>query len=127
MKQSMTFVATAAAIVVGGVLVTWPFLGEGASRAVLGAGVLVLGTQLPMHFLLKRWRSRNDRFMAAVGAGFLGRVAVLALAIVVFVVPGRVAAGPFLLALGGFLVALLFAESYLEHLRIRREVVVGKP
>ena len=123
----MTFIVTAVGIVAVGVLATWPFLAQGEPRVVMGAGILVLGTQLPMHFLLKRWRSRNDRFMAAIGAGFLGRVVVLALAIVFFVVPGRVAPAPFLLAMGGFLVALLFAESYFEHRRVRRERVVGKP
>lgn len=123
----MTFIVAAIGIVAAGVLATWPFLAGEAPRAVMGAGVLVLGTQLPMHFLLKRWRSRNDRFVAAIGAGFAGRVAIVALAMVVFVVPGRVPAGPFLLALGGFLVALLFAESYFEHQRLRREVVAEKP
>ena len=123
----MTFIVTAVGIVAVGVLATWPFLAEGARRAVVGAGILVLGTQLPLHFLLKGWRNRNDRFIAAIVAGFAGRVAVLALAIVVFVMPGRVPPGPFLLALGGFLVALLFAESYFEHHRIRGGMAVEKP
>lgn len=115
----MTFVATAAVIVVGGVLVSWPFLAEGARRAVLGAGILALGTQLPAHFLLKGWRTRNDRIFAAIGAGFAARVAVVVLGVLFFVVPGRTEPTPFLLALGGFLVALLLAESCLEHQRLR--------
>lgn len=118
----MTFVATAAAIVVGGVLVTWPFLGEGARQAVLGAGVLALVTQLPTHFLLKGWRTRNDRIFAAIGAGFAARVAVVVLGVLLFVVPGRAQPAPFLLSLGGFLVAVLLAESFLEHRRLRGDV-----
>ena len=115
----MTFVATAAAIVVGGVLVTWPFLDEGVRQAVLGGGILTLGTQLPTHFLLKGWRTRNDRVFAAIGAGFAARVAVVVLGVLLFVVPGRVQPAPFLLSLGGFLVAVLLAESCLEHRRLR--------
>ncbi len=115
----MTFVATAAAIVAGGVLVTWPFLAEGARQAVLGAGILTLGTQLPTHFLLKGWRIRNDRIFAAIGAGFAARVAVVVLGVLLFVVPGRAQPAPFLLSLGGFLVAVLLAESCLEHRRLR--------
>ena len=115
----MTFVATAAAIVVGGVLVTWPLLAEGARQAVLGAGVLALVTQLPTHFLLKGWRTRNDRVFAAIGAGFAARVAVVVLGVLLFVVPGRAQPAPFLLSLGGFLVAVLLAESFLEHRRLR--------
>ncbi len=123
----MTFVATAAAIVVGGVLVTWPFLAEGARQAVLGAGVLTLGTQLPTHFLLKGWRTRNDRVFAAIGAGFAARVAVVVLGVLLFVVPGRVQPVPFLLSLGGFLVSVLLAESCLEHRRLRAGAAPAKP
>ncbi len=117
----MTFVATAAAIVLGGVLATWPFLAEGARQAVAGAGILTLGTQLPTHYLLKRWRMRNDRFFAAIGTGFAVRVAVVVLGVLLFVVPGRAEPAPFLLSLGGFLVAVLLAESCLEHLRLRAD------
>ena len=127
MKQSMTFVATSAAIVVGGALATWPFLTDGARRAVLGAGILTLGTQLPTHFLLKGWRTRNDRFLAAIAAGFAARVLVLALAVVFFVIPGRTEPLPFLLSLGAFLLALVFAESFIEHRRLRGESLPAKP
>ena len=119
MKQSMTFVATAAAIVVGGALATWPFLTQGARRAVLGAGILTLGAQLPTHFLLRGWRRRNDRFLAAIAAGFAARVLVLVLAVVFLVVPGRTEPLPFLLSLGAFLLTLVFAESFIEHRRAR--------
>ena len=127
MKPSLTFVAASTSVVIAGTISTWPFLAVAAQRAVLGAGLLVLGTQLPMHFLLKRWRNRNDRFIAAIGLGFAGRVAFLALAVVLFVIPGRVPPAPFLLALGGFLVAVLFTEAVIEHRRIRSGAAVAKP
>lgn len=121
MKQSMTFVATAAAIVVGGVLATRPFLAEGARQAVLAAGFLALGTQIPAYFLLKGWRTRSDRFLAAIGAGFAVRVAVVVLGVLLFLVPGRAEPAPFLLSLGAFLVAVLLAESCLEYRRLRAD------
>ena len=127
MKRSMTFVATAAGVVLAGSFVSWPFLDVEARGAIVASALLALGTQIPMYFLLKGWRSRNDRFLAAIGLAFAGRVAVLAAAIFIFVVPGRVPAAPFLVALGGFLVAILFAESYLESRRVRSGVVTARP
>ncbi len=110
--------AIAAALVVLGTLAGSAFAGE-ARAAVAAAGLLVLATQIPLHFALKKWRERNDRFVAAIVAGFAVRVAVLGAAVVVFVIPGRVAAAPFLLALAGFMVALLTAEAALESRRLR--------
>ena len=118
----MTFVATAAAIVIGGGARDLAFSSlRGARQAVVGAGILTLGTQLPTHYLLKHWRTRNDRFFAAIGTGFAVRVAVVVLGVLLFVVPGRAEPAPFLLSLGGFLVAVLLAESCLEHLRLRAD------
>ena len=127
MKSMMLFVAASVCIVAVGASVAFPFLAEGARRAVLGAGVLALGTQIPAHLLLRSWRSRNDRFLAAIALGFAGRVAVLAVAIFAFVLPGRVSPAPFLVALGVFLVAILFVESYLESRRVRSGVVTARP
>ncbi|MCY4399882.1 MAG: hypothetical protein OXE96_11160 [Gemmatimonadetes bacterium] len=127
MKPSTRFVTTTTGVVFAGSTVSWPFLAGDARGAVLASALLALGTQIPMYFLLKGWRSRNDRFLAAIGLAFAGRVAVLAAAIFIFVVPGRVPAAPFLLALGGFLVAILFAESILESRRIRSGVAVVRP
>ncbi len=119
MKRSKTFVAVSSATVLAGALATRTFLNADASSAVLVAGLTVLVTQLPLHFLLRTWRERNDRFMAAIVVGFVVRVGVLAGGVVLFVIPGRTVAAPFLLALGGFLVAVLIAESVLESGRLR--------
>lgn len=61
--------------------------------------------------------------MAAIVAGFAARVAILAAAVVVFVIPGRVAAAPFLLALVGFMVVVLIAEAAIESRRLRARSV----
>lgn len=118
MKQSRTFVATAVGLVVAGILAAWPLGDDDARMAVLGAGILALGTQLPAHFLFRGWKDRNDRFLAAVGAGFVIRLLIVGLGVLLFVVPGRVEPLPFILALGGFLVAVVFAEAFFEHRRL---------
>jgi len=115
MKRSLPFVASAATIVSAGALLSWPFLSESGRHAVTVAGLLVLGTQIPLHLAVQSWRSRNDRFVAAILVGFLSRLAVIVVGIVAFVIPGRVAPGAFLLALGALLVLTLFAESVLEQ------------
>jgi len=111
--------AASVGIVLAGAVVAGWFVEGNDRTALIAAGLLVLLTQLPLHFLLKGWRERNDRFMAAVAVGFGARVAVLAVAVAVFVVPGRVPAAPFLLALGGFMLAVLIVEATLESRRIR--------
>ena len=115
----MQFIAASVGIVAAGVLVAFPFLGEGPRRTVLGAGALALGTQIPAHLLLKSWRNRKDRFAAAVGIGFAWRVVVIVLGIVLVVLPGRAGPVSFIVSLGGFLVAILFVETWLEHRRRR--------
>ena len=126
MKPSIQFIVAVVAVVGAGVGAAFPFLQEGARRAVLGAGVLVLGTQIPQYFLLKGWRNRDDRFLAAIGTGFALRVLVLAAGIVLFVVPGRTEPAPFLVSLGAFLLAVVFAESIIEHRRLRGGSVPAK-
>jgi hypothetical protein len=117
-KQSRTFVATAVGLVVAGILVAWPLGDDGVRRAVLGAGILALGTQLPLHFLLKSWKDRNDRFLVAVVVGFVVRVLVIGLGVLLYVVSGRVEPLPFILSLGGFLIAVVFAEAFFAHRRL---------
>lgn len=118
MKQSRSFVAVSVGVVLAGTLIGSMLSGD-ARTAIVVAGLVVLVTQIPLHFLLGGWRERNDRFMAAIVAGFVVRIAVLAAAVVLFVIPGRVAGAPFLLALGGFMVVVLIAEAALESRRLR--------
>lgn len=122
MKESGSFLAVAVGVVLAGTLAGSLLTGD-IRTAFAAAGLLVLVTQLPLHFLLKRWRERNDRFMAAIVVGFAVRVAVLAAGVVLFVIPGRVAAAPFLLALGGIMVGVLIAEATLESRRLRARSV----
>ncbi len=123
MRQLGTFPAAAVAIAAAGSLATWPFLAGDAHRAVLGGAILALGTQLGTHYLLKGWRARNDRFLAASLAGFSLRVAAVIAGVLVFALPRRVEPVPFLLSLGGVMIALLVAESVLEHRRLRAATV----
>ena len=118
MKQSRSFLAVAVGIVLAGTLIGSMLSGD-ARTALVVAGLVVLVTQIPLHFLLRGWRERNDRFVAAIVAGFLVRIAVLAAAVVLFVIPGRVAGAPFLLALGGFMVVVLIVEAAHESRRLR--------
>lgn len=118
MKQSRSFLAVAVGIVLAGTLIGSMLSGD-ARTALVVAGLVVLVTQIPLHFLLRGWRERNDRFVAAIVAGFLVRIAVLAVAVVLFVIPGRVAGAPFLLALGGFMVVVLIVEAAHESRRLR--------
>ena len=121
MKESSSFLAIATGIVVAGTLAGWLLVAD-ARAAVVAGGLLVLATQIPLHILLRPWRERNDRFMAAIVVGFGVRVAVLIAAVILFVVPGRVAAAPFLITLGGLMVAVLIAEATIESRRIRAAV-----
>lgn len=121
MKPSIQFIVALVAVVAVGVGVAFPFLHDGARRAVLGAAILVLGTQIPLHLLLRGWRTRNDRLLAAIGTGFALRVLVLAAGVLFFVVPGRTEPLPFLLSLGALLLTVVFAESIIEQRRLRGE------
>ena len=127
MKPSIQFVVALVGVVAAGAGATFPLLQEGGRRAVLAAAALVVGTQIPQHFLLRAWRNRDDRFLAAIGVGFTLRVLVLVLGVVLFVVPGRTAPLPFLVSLGAFLLAVVFAESVIEHRRMRGGSAPAKP
>lgn len=123
MRRFGTYPAAAVAIVAVATLAAWPFLAGGARPAVVGGALLALATQLAAHFLLGRWRARADRFMAAILAGFGVRVAVVVASVTVFALTGWSGPVPFLLSLGGLLIALLVAESVVEHRRIRAGAV----
>ncbi len=123
--RSRSLVAASIGLVLAGILGAGLLGGDGAREAVLAAGLLVLAMQLPLHFVLRRWRERDDRFMAAIVIGFAARVGVLALGVVVFVIPDRLAAVPFLLALGAFMLLLLIAEAAVESRRVRDRAARG--
>ena len=127
MRRALPFAATAFLVVSSGVLLFAPFLGIEGRQAIMWAGLLVLGTQIPLHFLTAAWRGSNERFVLAIVTGFAARLAIIVLGIVFIVIPGRAEPATFLLALGGFLVSTLFAESFLEQRTLRRkeEVTAG--
>ncbi len=125
MRRFESFPAVAVAIAGLGSLAAWPFLDGGAHRAVVGGAALALGTQLATHFLLRAWRARNDRFPAAILAGFAMRVAAVIVGVLVFALPRRAEPVPFLLSLGAFLIALLAAEAVLELRRLRDAIPAG--
>ena len=127
MKPSIQFIVAVVAVVAAGVGAAFPFLHDGARRAVLGAAVLVLGTQIPLHFLLRGWRTRSDRFLAAIGAGFVLRVLVVLLGVLFLVATGRTEPLPFLVSLGVFLLAVVVTESLIEHRRVRGGTAPAKP
>lgn len=123
----MQFIAAMAGLVLTGVLVAVLLMDDTGRSAVLGAGVLALGTQIPAHLLLKGWRARNDRFVAAVAAGFAMRAAVLLVGGLLVALPGHLEAVPFLVALGGFIVGSVLAESLVELGRQRRRFSEARP
>ena len=115
--------AAAAAIVSAGLLAALPFLAGASRPAALGGALAALGAQMATHFLLKGWRARNDRFMAAILAAFAIRVAVVVAAAAAFALTDGAGAIPFMLSLGVFLISLLAAESVIEHGRPRAGAV----
>ena len=123
MRRFGTYPRTAVAIMAAATLAAWPFLAGGARPAVFGGALLALVTQFAAHFLLKGWRARTDRFTAAILAGFGLRVAAVAAGATVFALARWSEPVPFLLSLGGLLIALLVAESVVEHRRIRAGAV----
>ena len=123
MRHLWTSPAAAAAIAAAGSVAVWPFLAGGARQAVVVGAVLALSAHLAAHFLLRRWRARSDRFLAASLAGFAVRAAAVAAGVLVFALPRRTDPIPFLSSLGGFLIAMLIAESVIEYRRLRSGAV----
>lgn len=115
MTRSQRFVATAFATVFAGVFAGWMVLGPEARTAVAWAGAAVLAVQSALHFGLRGWRGRNDRFYRAIAVAALSRAATVGAAVVLLVVaPELVAPLPFLLALGVFMVVVSFLEPVIE-------------
>lgn len=124
MRPSLYFVGTAVSVVAVVTLGAFLLGGESARRSTLAAGALTLATQLPASLVLRGWRSRTDRFVAALAAGFAMRVFVLLGGVVAVVATGWAEPLPFVAALGGFTIGLAFAESLIEY---RRAVSVAVP
>jgi hypothetical protein len=102
--------ATAAAIVVLATLCLWPFLEPAGRQGVLLAAAVALTVQVLSFSVLMRYRGRVTGFMAAWAGGMAIRaLAVVAVAFVA-VRSGVEGAVPTLLALAGFLFALLLLE-----------------
>lgn len=115
MTRSQRFVVAAFATVFAGVLAGWMVLGPEARTAVAGAGAAALAVQSALHFGLRGWRGRNDRFYRAIAVAALSRAATVGAAVVLLVVaPELVAPLPFLLALGVFMVVVSFLEPAIE-------------
>lgn len=115
MTRSQRFVATAFATVFAGVLAGWMVLGPEARTAVAWAGAAVLAVQSALHFGLRGWRGRNDRFYRAIAVAALSRAATVGAAVLLLVVaPELLAPLPFLLALGVFMVVVSFLEPVIE-------------
>ena len=119
MRWSWGFVASTFLIVATGVGLTWSFVDQNGRNALLLAGVLVLVTQIPLHVFLAGWRSSNEYFAHGIVLGAAARLLLLVLSIIFVVIPNRVPAAPFLLALGGFLVAVLLTESMFQQRSLR--------
>ena len=124
MRSSLHFVGAAVALVAVVTLGAFLLGGEGARRSTLAAGALTLATQLPASLVLRGWRSRTDRFLAALATGFATRVSVLLGGVVAVVATGWAEPLPFVVALGGFTIGLAVAESLIEY---RRTASVAVP
>lgn len=117
MRSSLYLVGTAVAVVAVATLGAFLLGGEGARRSTAAAGALTLATQLPASLVLRGWRTRTDRFLAALATGFATRVLVLLGGVVAVVATGWAEPIPFVVALGGFTIGLAFAESVVEYRR----------
>jgi hypothetical protein len=102
--------ATAAGVVAAATLALWPFLEPAGRQGVLLAAVVAVTVQIAAFSVLVRQRGRATGFMLAWAGGMAIRT--LALLAVAFVVvrSGVEGAVPTLLALAGFLFALLLLE-----------------
>lgn len=115
MKRSPSFAAAASGLVLVLALAAWPLAGDGGRGAVVWAGAWALATQVPLHFLLRGWRRRADRFVAALAVAFAARAAVVVGSVAVLVLTAFAPPAAFLLSLAVFLVATSIAEAALEY------------
>ncbi len=103
------------AVVVLGALLA---LGPRDRDAAFWGTLLMLCTQLPQHFLLKRLRLHPTRFPAAIFLGFLARLGVICSSALALSAIEGVQPLPFLLSLGAGILVLMTAEAILEADRL---------
>lgn len=114
MTRSQQYVAAACSVVSGGVLAAGAVLDAASWAAVAWAGGGALVFQLVLHFALRDWRGRNDRFYAAMAAGFAARAIAAVAAVLLVAAPRLLEPAPFVLALGVFMVGVAFLEPVVE-------------
>ncbi len=114
MTRSQQYVAAACSVVSAGVLAAALFLDASGRTAVAWAGCGVLAVQLALHFALRGWRARNDRFYAAIVAAFATRAIVALAAVLLVAAPALLDPAPFVLALAFFMVGVSFLEPVIE-------------
>ena len=125
LRSSLSFAGTAVGVVAVATLGASLLGGEGARRSTTAAGALTLATLVPASLALRGWRSRTDRFLAALATGFAIRGFVLLGGVVAVVATEWTEPLPFVVALGGFTIGLAFAEPLIEYRRTA-EVMVAK-
>ena len=110
MSASVRYGAAAVGVVGLLTLILWPFLEPGARQGVLVAAAIALPVQLLAFAVLVHYRGQVKGFMFAWAGGMAVRA--LAVAAVAFAVirSGGEGTVPTLLALAGFLFALLLLE-----------------
>ena len=115
MKRLPSFAATAPGLLLVLVLAAWALADAGSRGAVGWAAVATLATQMPLHFLLRGWRRRADRFVAALAVASAARLLAVAASVVLLAATAFVPPAAFLLSLAAFLVATSLAEAVLEY------------
>ncbi len=120
MTRSSNFLAGSLALVGLSVLVAKPLLPPTAWLGLSMAAVSALAVQGLLFLALSGVRKDPKRFATGVLVGAATRLAVLVLAIALLALSPRPWAVPFLLGLTGYLVALLWFESLLEHVDLLR-------
>ena len=110
MKASTRYAATSASVVAVMTVALWPFLDPAARKGVLVAAAVALPLQIVAFWLLMRFRGRLNGFLAVWAGGTLVRMGVVGLVAFVAIRSGAEGAVAMLLALAGFLFALLLLE-----------------
>ncbi len=115
MRQTWVFAAFALGLVAMVLLVARPLLGASGWTALAVAGMVGWSAQVALRLLLTPWRRDAKQFMKAIAAGAIGRMLVVAVAIVWVAVRGHAHPVLFLIGLAGFLFVLLMLEAFMEN------------